>query len=106
MLYDTKVPELDAEPTLYQTTLTFLLFLQVGAKTIAFFPIFDENQDRWSSGMFVWCTSPLRYFDQVEDLTYLASWSHSILAELGRLQTLASDKAKGSFISSVSHELR
>lgn len=36
----------------------------------------------------------------------MASWSHSILAELGRLQALASDKAKGSFISSISHELR
>lgn len=56
--------------------------------------------------MFVWCTAPLRYFDQTEDITYLASWSHSIIAELGRLQALASDKAKGSFISSISHELR
>lgn len=54
----------------------------------------------------MWSTSPLRHFDQTEDITYLASWSHSILAELGRLETIAADKAKGSFISSVSHELR
>lgn len=77
-----------------------------GAKTIAFYPMWDEVQDRWCSGMFVWSTSPLRYFDQTEDTTYLAAWSHSILAELARLQSVASDKAKGSFISSVSHELR
>lgn len=56
--------------------------------------------------MFVWCTTPLRFFDPAEDITYLAAWSHSILAELSRLQTLASDKSKGSFIASVSHELR
>lgn len=77
-----------------------------GAKTIAFFPIWDESQDRWVSGLFVWSTSPHKYFDPSEDITYLASWSHSILAELARLQTMASDKAKGSFISSISHELR
>ena len=28
------------------------------------------------------------------------------MAELSRLETLAADKAKGTFISSVSHELR
>ena len=77
-----------------------------GARTIAFYPIWDEANGCWSSGLFVWSTSPLRYFDEAEDITYLASWSHSVLAELGRLQIVADDRAKGSFISSVSHELR
>jgi len=39
-------------------------------------------------------------------MTYLSAFSHSLLAELARLETVASDKAKGTFISSVSHELR
>ena len=76
------------------------------AKSIAFYPIWNESQDRFTSCAFVWSVSPFQYYDPVETITYLASWSHSILAELGRLETIASDKAKGSFISSVSHELR
>ncbi|KAK3708961.1 hypothetical protein LTR37_011125 [Vermiconidia calcicola] len=80
--------------------------IMAGARSIAFYPIWDELHGRWCSAIFVWSTSPLRHFDNVEDITYLASWSHSILAELGRLETIAADKAKGSFISSVSHELR
>ncbi|EMF08833.1 uncharacterized protein SEPMUDRAFT_53287 [Sphaerulina musiva SO2202] len=76
------------------------------AKSIAFYPIWNEDQDRFTSATFLWSTSPYRYFDPIEDITYLASWGHSLLAELGRLETIASDKAKGSFISSVSHELR
>jgi signal transduction histidine kinase len=77
-----------------------------GARTMAFFPIWDETHDRWSSAILVWSTSNLFFFDPSEHILYLAAWSHSISAELGRLQTMASDKAKGSFISSVSHELR
>lgn len=95
-----------------------------GARTIAFYPVRDVSQRRSESFafvlltfrqeargqlcscIFVWSNSPLRYFDEVEDVTYLVSWSHSIVAELSRLETIAADKAKGSFISSVSHELR
>nr|POF12677.1 hybrid signal transduction histidine kinase b [Quercus suber] len=80
--------------------------IMVGAKTIAFYPVWDETHDRYSSVVFVWSGSPLRYFDPVEDITYLASWGHSVLAELRRLETIATDRAKGTFISSVSHELR
>lgn len=48
----------------------------------------------------------MRFFDPVEDITYLTSFAHSIVAELSRLETLASDTAKSTFISSMSHELR
>ena len=47
-----------------------------------------------------------RFFDGIEDITYLASFGHSLIAELGRLETVAADYAKSSFISSMSHELR
>ena len=80
--------------------------VMVGARTIAFYPLWDDTLDRWRSGIFVWSNSPLRYFDQAEDITYLSAWGHSLVAELSRLETIAADKAKGAFISSVSHELR
>ncbi|KAF2723364.1 hypothetical protein K431DRAFT_292738 [Polychaeton citri CBS 116435] len=80
--------------------------VMVGARTIAFYPLRDETHGKWRSCVFVWNASPLRYFDQTEDITYLSAWSHSLIAELSRLETIAADKAKGTFISSISHELR
>ncbi|KAK0305185.1 hypothetical protein LTR01_007044 [Friedmanniomyces endolithicus] len=77
-----------------------------GAKTIAFLPIWDEGSENFSSCVFVWSTTAQRFFDSTEDITYIAAFSHSLTAELTRLETTASDKAKGTFISSISHELR
>lgn len=48
----------------------------------------------------------MRFFDPAEDLTYLTAFAHSLVADLSRAETLASDTAKGTFISSMSHELR
>lgn len=66
----------------------------------------QSNSQRYRAGALVWSDVPLRYFDQHEDLTYLAAFGNSIVAELTRLDTLAADRAKSTFISSVSHELR
>ncbi|KAK4926541.1 hypothetical protein LTR49_006475 [Elasticomyces elasticus] len=77
-----------------------------GAKTIAFLPIWDDVSETFNSSVFVWSTTPQRFFDSTDDITYIAAFSHSLTAELTRLETIASDKAKGTFISSISHELR
>ncbi|KAK5115852.1 hypothetical protein LTR85_009446 [Meristemomyces frigidus] len=80
--------------------------IMVGARTIAFYPIWDNAIERWRTCLFVWSTTPLRFFDPIEDITYMSAFSHSLVAELARLETKASDMAKGTFISSISHELR
>jgi hypothetical protein len=80
--------------------------VMANARTIAFYPLRDDASGRWRSGLFVWSLSPLRIFDEQEDLTYLSAFGHSLMAELSRLETLAADKAKETFISSISHELR
>ncbi|RMY34986.1 hypothetical protein D0866_04906 [Hortaea werneckii] len=80
--------------------------IMVGARTIAFYPIWDDASELFSSVLFVWSNTPLRYFDQSVEMNYLAAFGHSLTAELSRLNALASEKAKGSFISSISHELR
>lgn len=54
----------------------------------------------------MWTDTPLRLFDTQEDLTYLSSFGNSIITEISRLETVAADRAKGTFISSISHELR
>ncbi|KAI7272035.1 hypothetical protein KC343_g4375 [Hortaea werneckii] len=77
-----------------------------GARTIAFFPVWDNGSERYRTCLFVWSMTPLRYFDPAEDMTYLTAFSHSLLAELGRIEAMAADRAKSTFISSMSHELR
>lgn len=77
-----------------------------GAQTIAFFPIWDDGAESYSSALFVWSTTPRRFFSSEEDMPYLLAFGFSLTAELARLHSLASDKAKGTFISSISHELR
>lgn len=80
--------------------------VMMGAQSIAFFPVLDDASEDYRSAVFVWTTTPLRYFDTIEDITYVSAFAHSMTAEISRLQTLASDKAKATFISSISHELK
>lgn len=46
------------------------------------------------------------WFSRAEDLSYLAAFGNSIMAEVARLDTIAVDRAKSDFISSISHKLR
>lgn len=77
-----------------------------GPRSIAFLPLWDSRRERWRSAVFVWNAAPNRYLDRAEDITYLAAFSNNLMAELSRLDAIAADQAKATFISSVSHELR
>lgn len=84
-----------------------LLIKIVGeARSIAFYPIWDTTNKKYRSCLFAWTLHANRFFDTKEDMTYLSAFGHSLRAEIGRIETVASDIAKGKFISSVSHELR
>jgi signal transduction histidine kinase/CheY-like chemotaxis protein len=75
-----------------------------GPRSIAFLPLWDSRRERWRSCSFVWNSS--RFLDKAEDITYLAAFSNNLMAELSRLDAIAADQAKATFISSISHELR
>lgn len=77
-----------------------------GARSIAFCPIWDATNDRYRSCILAWTHRSNRFFDNQEDMTYLHAFSHSLRAELNRIEAMVSDNAKAKFISSVSHELR
>ncbi|QIW96615.1 hypothetical protein AMS68_002133 [Peltaster fructicola] len=77
-----------------------------GVRSAAMYPIWDDTNGHWRSCAFVWSESVKRYLDHDEDLAYLRTFGHSILAELSRLESVAADRAKTKFISTVSHELR
>jgi hypothetical protein len=76
--------------------------------SIMFYPIFDDKTERWQSALVIWAkaSSVSRFFDQNEDMTYCSAFAHSLRADLERIEAVASDTAKGTFISSISHELR
>ncbi|KAE8332611.1 hypothetical protein BDV39DRAFT_108289 [Aspergillus sergii] len=76
------------------------------ATSIAFFPLWDFQQNRWFAGCFVWTQDPGRLFAESTDLTYLAAFNNSVMAEISRLDLRAADREKADFISSVSHEWR
>ena len=76
------------------------------ARSIAFYPIWDSSEKKYRSCLFAWTLHANRFFEAREDMTYLSAFGHSLRAEISRIETLASDVAKGKFISSISHELR
>jgi signal transduction histidine kinase len=83
----------------------FLRQMLPGVRSIILFPLWDSSRDRLFAYNIAWTTDRNRVF-QREDFAYLASFCNSITSELSRLDTLAADRAKANFISSISHELR
>jgi signal transduction histidine kinase len=77
-----------------------------GARSIFWFPLWDPTRERWYAGSLVYTTSPTRTLCPIEDLTYLAAFGNSIIAEVSRLSALVITQLKTDFISSISHEVR
>ena len=82
-----------------------LLVAFPNARHIAFVPLYDSTSGCFI-GSFAWSTSATRLFSIDNHLSYLIAFGHSVMSEVSRLNTLSADRAKGDFISNVSHELR
>jgi len=76
-----------------------------GAQSIIFYPLWDSQKERWFAGCIGWTTDPKRAL-QSEEVTYLAAFGNSVMAEINRIEAVANDRAKSDFISNISHELR
>ncbi|PYH43456.1 sensor histidine kinase/response regulator [Aspergillus saccharolyticus JOP 1030-1] len=83
-----------------------LIKVMPGARCIAIFPLWDFQRNRWFAVNVVWTRDPGRVLSEPKDLTYMAAFSNSVMAEISRLNLQAADRAKADFISSISHELR
>lgn len=77
-----------------------------GARSVAVFPLWDHLKERWFAGGFIWTSSPNRLFTTEGELSYLRAYATTVMGEVHRLDALNSDKVKGDFLSSLSHELR
>ncbi|KAG4442012.1 hypothetical protein IFR05_002480 [Cadophora sp. M221] len=76
-----------------------------GAKSIMFFPLWDNHFDQWFAGVLAWTTDYTRVM-RSSDVNYLAAFTSCVMSEKSRLDVMAADREKLDFISSVSHELR
>ncbi|KAJ5657499.1 uncharacterized protein N7484_001148 [Penicillium longicatenatum] len=76
------------------------------ARCIAIYPVWDFHRSRWFTINLAWTNDPGRVLSEPKDLTYMAAFSNTVMAEVSRMDIEAADRAKGDFISSISHELR
>jgi signal transduction histidine kinase len=77
-----------------------------GARSVAFVPFWDYERSRWFAGCLCWSNRPHRLLSEAVDLAYYKIFSHSVMRELSRLDALASNHSKTTFVASISHELR
>lgn len=91
---------LSEEEQIFQEVRQFL----PDSAAVLFLPLFHLGGKAYAAS-FSW-TSDVRRVFTYDELSYMQGFMSSIMAEVSRLNTLSTDKAKGEFISSISHELR
>jgi hypothetical protein len=89
-----------------QTEAKALIQMLPGARSVVFVPLWDSHRERWFAGSFAWTTRSTRVLTRAKDLSYLAAFGNSIITKVARLDTIAADRAKSDFISSINYELR
>ncbi|KAH8660394.1 hypothetical protein BX600DRAFT_488572 [Xylariales sp. PMI_506] len=83
-------------------------FLKVvpNLRSLIFLPLWDPATERWVAGGFIWTTAAGRLMSPDNELPYLKAFGNSILTEVVRTNAQRADRAKTTFIASISHELR
>ncbi|KAF7586816.1 hypothetical protein BBP40_008271 [Aspergillus hancockii] len=76
------------------------------ATQVLFVPLWNAATSQWFSGCFCWNTVETRVFNPSVELSSVLGFGSSIMAEYSRVESLISDRQKGDFIGSISHELR
>ena len=77
-----------------------------GVRTLIFIPLRDSVTGRWFAGGFLWTSTANRMMNLTADFSYLKAFGNSISSEIARANAEKLDRAKATFIASMSHELR
>ena len=77
-----------------------------GARSLALVGMWDPHRTRWFAGSILWTYNPTRILSTDSELNYMAAFGQSIMSEIARIDVKMADRAKATFISSISHELR
>lgn len=72
------------------------------ARHLLMVPLWDPSEGRISSACFVWSSSQSRLFSKRQELSYLTSFCQTLMAECSRIDAMAADRQKGSFVGIVS----
>ncbi|KAK8241321.1 hypothetical protein IWZ00DRAFT_65617 [Phyllosticta capitalensis] len=83
-----------------------LLKIAPNARSVLLLPLWEYSRDRFFAGTICWTTEPNRVFYPDVDLVFLQAFGNSLMTELSRLDAITSDRAKTTFVASISHELR
>jgi hypothetical protein len=83
-------------------------FLEILPKvrSLIFLPLWDQASERWIAGGFIWTSVAGRLISPENELPYLKAFGNSITSEIIRVKAQKADRAKTTFIASISHELR
>ncbi|RAH65171.1 putative sensor histidine kinase/response regulator [Aspergillus aculeatinus CBS 121060] len=76
------------------------------ATQVLFVPLWNSANSQWFAGCFCWNTLETQVFSSSVELSSILGFGSSIMAECNRVESLISDRQKGDFIGSISHELR
>ncbi|KAI9672393.1 MAG: hypothetical protein M1817_003415 [Caeruleum heppii] len=77
-----------------------------GTRQLMFVPLTESGSSRWIAGCLAWTRQESPAFTTDVDLAFLRAFISSVGTEITRIDSVAADKQKSSFISSISHELR
>lgn len=88
----------------HQTDAILQRFLP-GAKSVILVPLVDHNRKLFAVCV-VWTNCATKSFCGDVEGSFVTAVTNTIISETTRLNILNADKAKGEFISSISHELR
>lgn len=83
-----------------------LLKLEPKARAFICTPLWDYTRQRWFAFSVCWILNPTRDPAADRDLRFLQVFGNSITNALAHLDSLEESRAKDTFVSSVSHELR
>lgn len=76
------------------------------SRSVAVFPLWDSQKEKWHAAGFVWTMAASRLFTMTGELSYLRAFGSSVMAEVSRIDVLRADKAKEDVLGSLSHEIR
>ncbi|KAK6716640.1 hypothetical protein SNK04_007592 [Fusarium graminearum] len=77
-----------------------------GAKSVAFFPIWNAQKRRWFAGGFAYTTNTSRVFSHKRELSYLRALGTVLMAEVSFIKEREVEHSKLGVLDSISHELR
>ena len=52
------------------------------ARSLVLYPLWDIHRDRWFASVIIWSSDPLRVFTSEQELSFLAAFSNTVMAEV------------------------